>query len=172
MLSRLCSLAVTLRREDDLLRPLVAHPEDLPNLTEVVPCVSKLERLDATKACFLEHRSVGRADRRPSFPHSHGTTVLPFFFFCNPLCFPFLYGPMRSWLPPRETFQEIQMATDQVTSSTLSKRVQADPAASYWLKAALQAAERRDVLDALSDAEALVLFCQHRARESGIKVAP
>ena len=37
-----------------------------------------------------------------------------------------------------------------------------DPAASYWLKAAITDSGRRDPVDALADAEALVIILQLR----------
>ena len=41
----------------------------------------------------------------------------------------------------------------------------ADPAASYWLREAMAALEKRDPIDALKDAEALALLSQLRANE-------
>jgi hypothetical protein len=37
-----------------------------------------------------------------------------------------------------------------------------DPSASYWLKDALRSALRRDIVDALNDAEALLAILQDR----------
>ena len=37
-----------------------------------------------------------------------------------------------------------------------------DPSASYWLKDALRSATRRDIVDALNDAEALLAILQDR----------
>tara|TARA_R110000772_G_scaffold15176_1_gene44094 strand:+ start:104 stop:292 length:189 start_codon:yes stop_codon:yes gene_type:complete len=41
------------------------------------------------------------------------------------------------------------------------------PSASKWLKAAIQTAERRDILDALRDAEALVQLLQEDCIKAG-----
>jgi hypothetical protein len=38
----------------------------------------------------------------------------------------------------------------------------ADPCSSYWLKDALRSAVRRDIVDALNDAEALIAILQDR----------
>lgn len=40
-----------------------------------------------------------------------------------------------------------------------------DPSASYWLREAMAALEKRDPLDALKDAETLALLEQLRAKE-------
>jgi len=40
--------------------------------------------------------------------------------------------------------------------------VLADPCASYWLKDALRSAVRRDIVDAINDAEALLAILQDR----------
>ena len=41
----------------------------------------------------------------------------------------------------------------------------ADPAATYWLRGAMAALEKRDPIDALKDAETLALLAQLRAKE-------
>ena len=41
----------------------------------------------------------------------------------------------------------------------------ADPSATYWLRDAMAALEKRDPLDALQDAETLALLAQLRAKE-------
>jgi hypothetical protein len=42
----------------------------------------------------------------------------------------------------------------------MAARIAASRAASYWLKAAIVAAEKRDPCDALRDAETLLAFCR------------
>lgn len=41
-----------------------------------------------------------------------------------------------------------------------------DPAASFWLKAAIIAANNRDPVDALHDARALLAFCTAKVQEA------
>jgi hypothetical protein len=45
-------------------------------------------------------------------------------------------------------------------------RILASPAASYWLKDAVRAAERRDIVDALRDAEQLAALIKARLGET------
>ena len=41
-----------------------------------------------------------------------------------------------------------------------------DPSASYWLKNALRSATRRDIVDALNDAETLLAILQDRFEQT------
>lgn len=52
-----------------------------------------------------------------------------------------------------------------MTSRDLVARIEADFAASYWLKDAIRAAMNRDILDALNDAETLVAVLRTRCNE-------
>ena len=50
-------------------------------------------------------------------------------------------------------------------SKDLVSRIEADFAASYWLKGAVRSAMNRDILDALNDAETLVTVLRTRLNE-------
>jgi len=52
------------------------------------------------------------------------------------------------------------------TYRSLAAQIANDPSASFWLKAAILAAAKRDPVDALNDAEMLVEFCKLRNGES------
>lgn len=73
----------------------------------------------------------------------------------------------------RESFERADEDGDdgepERTARDLQGDILASPSASFWLKDAVRAAEQRDCLDALNDAEALVYYCQMRAKEAGIK---
>lgn len=51
------------------------------------------------------------------------------------------------------------------TARDLAGDIASSPEASYWLKDAVRAAEKRDPVDALSDAEVLVAYCRMRLDE-------
>ncbi len=48
------------------------------------------------------------------------------------------------------------MRTSTESAQAMAQRIMTDPAASYWLKRAVDDAMRRDCCDALNDAETLV----------------
>lgn len=56
-------------------------------------------------------------------------------------------------------------ATSGERYADLSARVLADPAASYWLKEALRAAQARDPVDAAADAARLAQLMELRMRD-------
>lgn len=47
-------------------------------------------------------------------------------------------------------------------------QILADRSSSFWLQDAVKAAEQRDCLDALRDAESLLIYCKLRAKEAGL----
>lgn len=53
-------------------------------------------------------------------------------------------------------------------TSAAAREVESSTGASFWLKKASLALRERDVLDALRDAETLVLIARERARAAGI----
>jgi len=55
-----------------------------------------------------------------------------------------------------------------MTSAELKHRIEIHSGSSFWLQKAVNHAERRDAIDALSDAETLLRYCQLRAIESGM----
>ena len=58
-----------------------------------------------------------------------------------------------------------------MTSQELKQLTEADKSVSFWLKKAIVTAEGRDVLDALDDAQTLLVYCQARAKEAGLRVS-
>ncbi len=63
-----------------------------------------------------------------------------------------------------------QESFKQTTSLHLKNMVESDPCASFWLKAAINAASKRDCLDALNDAEMLLEYVREVAKENGIAI--
>ena len=57
-------------------------------------------------------------------------------------------------------------AMTHMSAAQIKARIEADHAASFWLKKAIITAEGRDCLDALGDAEFLLTYCQQRAYEA------
>lgn len=51
------------------------------------------------------------------------------------------------------------------TSVELYNALHKAPEVSFWLKNALDAVDKRDILDAYKDAKFLVLYCQMRLKE-------
>lgn len=71
----------------------------------------------------------------------------------------------RSSNGPSPELRHIE-ARAPVKAAQFKSRIESDPAASFWLKAALEAAFHRDALDALADAQALLVYCHKRADEA------
>lgn len=57
-----------------------------------------------------------------------------------------------------------------MTSTERKTSLQQNRSISFWLKSALDAAEKRDCVDAYHDALALADYCRHRMAESGLSV--
>lgn len=51
-------------------------------------------------------------------------------------------------------------------SHLLKETIFSDPAASYFLKGAIEACDKRDPVDAVKDAEVLLRFCQMKELEA------
>lgn len=54
-----------------------------------------------------------------------------------------------------------------MTSAEIKQSLQ-NPSTSFWLKAAIEKLENRDVLDAARDADILALFARKRLEESSV----
>jgi hypothetical protein len=62
----------------------------------------------------------------------------------------------------RATARTKTIAGEKMNYKEMAAKIAADRAASYWLKAAVMAANQRDPVDALRDAEILLAFCNAR----------
>lgn len=56
----------------------------------------------------------------------------------------------------------VTLNAEKKTVDTLEQEMLNDPSTSFWLKEQIKATKQRDLLDALNDAEALVLVLKSR----------
>lgn len=57
-----------------------------------------------------------------------------------------------------------------ITAAQFKRKTQDDASTSFWLQRSMRDAEQRDCLDALIDAEALLVYCKLRCQEAGITI--